>query len=321
MSLPQKRLIPGILLMLMLSALATPLWWTDDVNDTRVIPIGAVENHKGPANIGQAKHMADMALKALASKDPNLSATIRQKLTTPQPNPTDSTGPLLPAIINFELPSTLPADWSQSQRAPLLIGQLKAIVAPFYTQLHAAAPEWLAAERTANGTNHPESIFPWTTETTDDDNKAIATTGQLKAVFSLRFDALTKQDSDNDGMDDVWELEYDLNPADASDSVIDSDGDGVSNIDEYTQGSNPRVSNTSNRKIWNFRKVTNTDRTITYTWNSYAKNGDWFHIERLQPDKSWKIVFSTTYGSDDLPFAENATSYAITLNPLTDFLQ
>ena len=52
------------------------------------------------------------------------------------------------------------------------------------------APAWLEAERITNGTNHADSIFPWTPETSDDKNKAIATIGQLKAVFSLRFATL-----------------------------------------------------------------------------------------------------------------------------------
>jgi Bacterial TSP3 repeat len=223
MPLPQKRLIPGILLLLMLAALATPpSWWTNDA--TRVIPDDAVANHKGPANIGQAKHMADMALKALALRDPSLSATIRQKLTTPQPNPANPTGPLLPAILNFELPSSLPADWHQSQRAPLLIGQLKAIAHPFYYHLNETNSTWLAAERTANGTNHPNSIYPWTAAIEDDANKAIATTGQLKAVFSLRFGMLppTTLDTDGDGLTNAEENERGTNPLDA-----DTDGDGI----------------------------------------------------------------------------------------------
>lgn len=45
-------------------------------------------------------------------------------------------------------------------------------------------------------------------------------------------------DDDNDGMPDDWELQYGLNPL-ADDSALDSDQDGVSNIDEYTDGTDP----------------------------------------------------------------------------------
>jgi hypothetical protein len=48
-------------------------------------------------------------------------------------------------------------------------------------------------------------------------------------------------DYDNDGMPDAWETAYGLNPRDASDADRDSDGDGVTNLEEYLLGANPRV--------------------------------------------------------------------------------
>ena len=47
-------------------------------------------------------------------------------------------------------------------------------------------------------------------------------------------------DDDNDGMPDEWELQYNLNPLDKNDAGVDSDDDGVSNLNEYLQGTNPR---------------------------------------------------------------------------------
>ena len=220
-----------------------PTWWMDPA--TRVIPEGAVENNLGPANIGQAKHMADMALKALATKDQGLSNTIRQKLTTPQPNPADLSGPLLPKIIDFTPPSPLPTNWPESQRAPLLLGQLKAIAAPFYTHLDATNPTWLAAERTTNGTNYPGSIFPWTATTADDTNKATATVGQLKAVFSLRFETLppTSADSDGDGLPDSWELLH-FGDLAYQNALSDTDGDGLTDISELAANLSPFLMDT-----------------------------------------------------------------------------
>jgi hypothetical protein len=210
-----------------------PAWWTDET--TRVIPPGAIENNHGPANIGQAKHMADMALKALATKDQALANRIRDKLTTPQPDPANPNGPPLREIIehNFALPNPLPPNWVESQRAPLLLGQLKAIAAPFYSHLDAAHATWLAAERATNGTNHLGSIFPWTTNASDDANKSIATIGQLKVVFSLRLDDLSiytapptqpeiNDDPDGDGLTTAEELGLGTDPYNA-----DTDGDGI----------------------------------------------------------------------------------------------
>ena len=37
---------------------------------------------------------------------------------------------------------------------------------------------------------------------------------------------LPTKDSDNDGLPDWWEMEFDLDPFDASDALLDTDGDG-----------------------------------------------------------------------------------------------
>jgi chitinase len=47
-------------------------------------------------------------------------------------------------------------------------------------------------------------------------------------------------DDDDDGMPDEWELFYGLAPL-ADDSLEDVDGDGISNIDEYTSGTDPTM--------------------------------------------------------------------------------
>lgn len=49
-----------------------------------------------------------------------------------------------------------------------------------------------------------------------------------------------KSDSDGDGMPDAWEIENDLNPI-VFDSDADADEDGISNLDEFLQDSDPNV--------------------------------------------------------------------------------
>lgn len=46
-------------------------------------------------------------------------------------------------------------------------------------------------------------------------------------------------DTDNDGMPDTWEDRYGFNSYDPSDAILDADNDGVTNIEEYQQGTNP----------------------------------------------------------------------------------
>jgi hypothetical protein len=51
-----------------------------------------------------------------------------------------------------------------------------------------------------------------------------------------------KNDSDDDGMDDKFEVDYDLNPIE-NDANDDKDGDGFSNIAEFNAGTNPNDKN------------------------------------------------------------------------------
>jgi hypothetical protein len=46
-------------------------------------------------------------------------------------------------------------------------------------------------------------------------------------------------DSDEDGLPNLWEDQYGLNPNDASDAALDTDNDGHTNLEEYLAGTNP----------------------------------------------------------------------------------
>lgn len=211
-------------------AAAPPAWWSD--GDPPVIT-GSAENNRGPANIGQAKYMVAEALRALQATAPGIATQIRADLVV---------------VIDLSVPDPKDDPWIEQQKAPLLLGQLKAISAPFYTRLNTANATWLTVERVSNGTNHSGSIFPWTATTGDDVNQAIATIGQLKAVFSLRFENFLSAfppglDTDLDGIPDAWEIRYGYNPVDPNDTDLDFDNDGISNAQEYALGLNPWVKN------------------------------------------------------------------------------
>ncbi len=48
-------------------------------------------------------------------------------------------------------------------------------------------------------------------------------------------------DTDGDDLPDGWEEEYGLNPNDPNDSGLDSDNDGLTNLQEYQAGTNPTL--------------------------------------------------------------------------------
>jgi len=48
------------------------------------------------------------------------------------------------------------------------------------------------------------------------------------------------KDSDKDGMPDSWELKYKLDPNNPADAVLDSNGDGYTNIEKYINGIDPK---------------------------------------------------------------------------------
>lgn len=197
---------------------APPAWWS--AGNPPVIDPNATEQNKGIANIGQAKWMAKNALEALRSVLPETAALIE----------TDLVGVGKP-IASWDTPGT-PAEQT-AQRSPLLIGQLKAITAPFYIHLKAAAPGWLASEMSRYGL--PAGDFPWTVDMVDDANKSPAVLGQLKAAFSLDFTG--DQEAAADGLPDLWEERHFGNLSQTA--TGDPDNDGFSNLTEYHAGTSP----------------------------------------------------------------------------------
>lgn len=183
-----------------------PAWWAS--GNPPVIDPNVASNNKGPANIGQAKWMAKNALEALRAVSPATAEAVESELVVTDPN---AIPPQERPIRSWGAPLT--PEEQAAQRAPLLIGQLKAISAPFYHHLNALNPAWLQNELALNQTAVSGSHFPWTVETTDDANKSVATIGQLKSVFSLRFESLiVVGDEDGDGVT----YSEDADPNDAS---------------------------------------------------------------------------------------------------------
>jgi Ig-like domain-containing protein/thrombospondin type 3 repeat protein len=113
-------------------------------------------------------------------------------------------------------------------------------------------------------------------------NAAIVIPGVASQVAILTVLA----DTDGDGMPDAWEATYALNASDPSDAPQDADGDGLTNLQEYRAGTNPR-DNLSYLKIEsieselatsgsmrvNFIAVSN--RTYTLQYRDSLLPGNW----------------------------------------------
>ena len=63
----------------------------------------------------------------------------------------------------------------------------------------------------------------------------------------VRILPTSTSDWDADGLPDVWEADYGLDPFDPGDVHADSDGDGVDNLTEYLQGRDPTEGATADR--------------------------------------------------------------------------
>jgi hypothetical protein len=63
----------------------------------------------------------------------------------------------------------------------------------------------------------------------------------LPGVLSQPAAVLTVlPDGDGDGMADAWETDYSLDPANPDDAHVDTDGDGLTNLEEHRSGTNPQ---------------------------------------------------------------------------------
>ena len=168
-----------------------PAWWME--GDPPVIDITAEPNNHGPANLGQAKWMANEALRALDAASPQLAADIRLDLKGTSPSN---------QIVDLTEPDQKTPEWIENQKAPLLLGQLKAIARPFYNRLNTSSPQWVLDQIQQNhggsailGTDYwqasgnsnytQDGYFPWNPATQAAANRAPATIGQLKVIFSF----------------------------------------------------------------------------------------------------------------------------------------
>ncbi len=125
---------------------------------------------------------------------------------------------------------------------------------------------------------------------------------------STPLDILDSTDTDNDGLPDAWEAAHGLSSTDPADALLDSDGDGQSNLAEFHAGTDPRNS----ASVFAVLESGLTD-TSTYriTWSVTA--GKLYRLRRSEDLLEWTDLFhllatetaelSYDLPTDDLPHA------------------
>lgn len=88
----------------------------------------------------------------------------------------------------------------------------------------------------------PEYQSPYIKRRLPADSYKLGIITDIRQVGGLpEYKGSPNKDSDNDGMPDKWELKYGLNPNDSSDSTLDCNGDGYTNIEKYINGIDPKI--------------------------------------------------------------------------------
>ncbi|TRY32338.1 S8 family serine peptidase [Aliiglaciecola sp. M165] len=90
-------------------------------------------------------------------------------------------------------------------------------------------------------------------------------------IFSIDngFESLAIEvtvDSDGDGINDFWEIQYGLDPSDPSDAALDNDSDGLSNLQEFMLRTDPTSIDTDNDGL--------TDNEEVNTYSTQPTNAD-----------------------------------------------
>ncbi len=199
----KNRVAAGLALLAGVLFADVPQWWVD----REIVDTNLVANDYAPVIQGQAKHAAMQAYLEFDERLGGADASISNM------------------IAGFS---------ATNNYLPLNIGQLKNMATPFYDQL---AGRSLTAAWPVGMTIGP---YPWSRLSSATNDFAIANIGQLKYIFS--FDPYLVLDSDGDGLPDWWESENGLDPAandDANGAAGDPDNDGLANIDEFAEQTDP----------------------------------------------------------------------------------
>jgi hypothetical protein len=210
-----------------ISSANDPPWWNEPNTKIWVNIPQNVDNY-APVTVGQLKHVAAMARI-------HLQTTLSE---------VGGEGNAVAAIVDgFSIVDP-------GNAAVANIGQLKSVAKPFYDRLAQVGMNWQSGAFGA-----AIDMYPWT-GTTHPENRNPCNIGQLKNVFSFSVSQeFLTNDSDEDGLESVWELYYGFDPWQYTDAWLDPDGDGLSNLAESYAGTNPMKSDTDDDGVSDYLEL------------------------------------------------------------------
>ena len=124
----------------------------------------------------------------------------------------------------------------------------------------------------------------------------VASNAAGSATSSVATLTVTNPDSDGDGLPDWWELAYNLNRFDPNDAALDSDGDGMSNLQEFRAGTNPtnaasvlKLSLTSFTPL-RLQFVAQSNLSYSVQWHTNVASNSWFLLSNVTAQPTIRTV-------------------------------
>ena len=117
----------------------------------------------------------------------------------------------------------------------------------------------------------------------------------VTALFQADAPPGEETDADGDGLPDAWEENHRLDPGDPSDAVLDFDGDGRSNEEEFSAGTDPR--DWSSRLFISVVKFDGQD-DVRLRWSSIPASVYEVEASATLAGASWRVLTSVSAEGD-----------------------
>jgi outer membrane protein assembly factor BamB len=122
----------------------------------------------------------------------------------------------------------------------------------------------------------------------DSDNDSLSDSDEVNLYLSNPLST----DSDNDGMPDTWEVTHNLDLLNGEDALLDTDNDGITNIDEYLEQTDPHDENSMPEVIESLH-ISFEDAVIPTDWVIDETQDSTWGISAIESSNGDYSVFSS----------------------------